>query len=277
MRQDIVGSVRPPVAGLTYSIDDAVGARRDPSLGQLRERLGGLLPPVHEDRMAGGLSAVADGAHGAEAVGALGVANGTGLREQTVLVRFVDGRGAGEDERRVEPIEPQHVAVALVAVLVPQPVGRQDEVAWAHRQLLALDRGRRALAFDDEAERGRRVAVRSRHLAGPHELDGGVDGVGGAKRFGDARIDQRNRPPLAGTLDVDEVARLRNEPAHHVPAPQVRADAGAPCGPSATGPRRCDAPSRCTGLRDALPRRPARLSRYSSLAAPWAAGPMLNV
>ena len=71
------------------------------------------------------------------------------------------------------------------------------------------------------------MAVRSRHLAGPHELDGGVDGVGGAEHFGDARIDQRNRPPLAGTLDVDEVARLRHKSAHRVPAPQVRADAGA--------------------------------------------------
>ncbi len=60
--------------------------------------------------MAGRLCAVADRAHGAKAVGALGVANGTGLREETVLVRLVDSRGAGEDERRVEPIEPQHVA-----------------------------------------------------------------------------------------------------------------------------------------------------------------------
>ena len=78
-------------------------------------------------------------------------------------------------ERHVEPVEPVGGLVAVVAVAVPAPAGREHHVARLHRHLLAVDRRERALAVDDDAQRMGRVPVRRRllarqdHLVGAHQ------------------------------------------------------------------------------------------------------------
>jgi hypothetical protein len=69
-------------------------------------------------------------------------------------------------QRDVQTVEPDDRLLAEVAVVVPSPGGRDDEVAAAHRRALAIDRRVRALAVEHEAQRGLGVAVRRGHFAG---------------------------------------------------------------------------------------------------------------
>ena len=89
-------------------------------------------------------------------------------------------------QRHVEPVEPVRRLVAVVAVAVPAPAGREHHVAGLHRRLLAVDGRVRALAIDDHAQRVRRMPVRTRVLAGQDHLIGAHQGtaglVGGQRR-----------------------------------------------------------------------------------------------
>ena len=76
-------------------------------------------------------------------------------------------------QRRVERVEPDDRLVAAVHVLVPGPARRDDEVAFLHRAVLAVDDGGGAVAFDHEAQRIHGVAVRPRLLAGQQDLQRG--------------------------------------------------------------------------------------------------------
>ena len=75
-------------------------------------------------------------------------------------------------ERHVEPVEPVGGLVAVMAVAVPAPAGREHHVAGLHRRLLAVDDRVRALGVDDDAQRMRRMPVRRRMLAGQDHLIG---------------------------------------------------------------------------------------------------------
>ena len=66
-----------------------------------------------------------------------------------------------------------HRRGAVIAVVVPGPGRRYDEVAGLHWKLLARDRGVGALALDDEAQRARRVPMRRRDLARQDDLQPG--------------------------------------------------------------------------------------------------------
>src|ERR1700746_1589653 len=68
-------------------------------------------------------------------------------------------------ERHVDPVHPNHCFIRLVAVVVPQPTWREDQIAFMHDDLLAFDRGISAVALHDETDRGWRMAVRPSHLA----------------------------------------------------------------------------------------------------------------
>ena len=84
------------------------------------------------------------------------------------------------DQRHVEAVEPDHDALGFLAVVVPGPGRRHDEIAGLHVGALAVHRGVGALALDDEAERRLRVPVRGRDLAALDELDRAGQRVGGA-------------------------------------------------------------------------------------------------
>ena len=100
-------------------------------------------------------------------------------------------------QRRVERVEPDDRRIAPVDVLVPGPARRDDEVAFLHRAVLAVDDGRRAGAFDHEAQRVHGVAMRPRLLAGQQDLDVGGEGARGlllVLALGDRRHELQHAP-----------------------------------------------------------------------------------
>jgi hypothetical protein len=120
---------------------------------------------------------------------------------------------AGIEERHhwnIEPVQPHDRIGSRIAVVVPGPRGRDDEIARVHRHALAIHRGVRARAFDDEAQRGLRMPVARRDLAGQDQLQPGVqrvrDGRGTAQRRvledEDAPLRFRRRDQLARFHDV---------------------------------------------------------------------------
>src|SRR3546814_4206642 len=60
-------------------------------------------------------------------------------------------------------------------MLVPGPVGRQDEIIGPERDLVAVDIGEGALTLHDEAERRGAVPVARGALAGRHDLEPGIE------------------------------------------------------------------------------------------------------
>ena len=129
--------------------------------------------------------------------------------------------------RDIQAVEPDHRPAAVVAVVVPLPVGREHQVAGRHHRALAIDRGEGAVALHDEAERALRVAVGGRDLAGEDELEAGVEARrdGGGARH--ARILQDQHAAL-GLLGADQVAGAEQQVARRArrasdaPAPAER-------------------------------------------------------
>ena len=87
------------------------------------------------------------------------------------------------DQRQVEHIEPNHRVGAIVAMLVPQTGGRENQVATAHRAFLAIHRGVRALAFHNHAHRIRGVAMTGCPFTGHEQLHAQVHGGRGLHFF----------------------------------------------------------------------------------------------
>ena len=104
----------------------------------------------------------------------------------------------------IQTIEPHHRLGGIVEVIMPGPVGCGDEIAFEHREALALDDGVSVgSAFNDKTDRRRGVAVRRSDLAGLHQLHRDMHGVGHAG--GQSRIAHLNCPP-PGLSGGDQLA-----------------------------------------------------------------------
>ena len=123
--------------------------------------------------------------------------------------------------RDVEPVEPEHRLVGVVAVVVPGHVGRDDEVAGVHERALAVDGGVRALALQHEAQRRLRVAVRGRHLVRHDQLHAGIERGGDLRLSAQAGVLQDQHAPL-GFLGGDQLAGFQHGRADFVEPPQRR-------------------------------------------------------
>ncbi len=77
------------------------------------------------------------------------------------------------DQWNVQPVHPNDAIVRFVAVIVPSPTRRQDQITRRHVDTLTVDGRVGAGAFNDEANRRRRVAVRPRDFTGQENLHGG--------------------------------------------------------------------------------------------------------
>ncbi len=133
---------------------------------------------------------------------------------------------AGVEEaqhRDVEAVEPDHrlhhALDALVAMVVPGPRGRDDEVARVHGGALAAHGGVGPLAVDDEAQRRLHVAVRGRHLARHDQLQPGIDRLRDRGVAGQRRV-LEHQHAAHGLLGGDQVGRLHQQRADLVVAPQ---------------------------------------------------------
>ena len=69
------------------------------------------------------------------------------------------------NQRSVQTIQPDNWIFRLVVMIVPSPVGRENQVALFHKKFFALDRRVGPLALHDEANRRHVVPVRLCHLA----------------------------------------------------------------------------------------------------------------
>jgi hypothetical protein len=79
---------------------------------------------------------------------------------------------------QIESVEPNHGLLALVSVVVPLPLGCEDDIPGLHVEFVALDGGEGAGALDDETQGKGIVPVGGRDFAGVDELETSVDGVG---------------------------------------------------------------------------------------------------
>ena len=112
-----------------------------------------------------------------------------------------------------------HALDALVAVVVPGPGRRDDEVARVHGGALAAHRGVGALAVDDEAQRRLHVAVRRRDLARHDELQPGIERLRDRRAARDRRVLQHQHA-AHGLLGGDELGRFHQQRADLVVAPE---------------------------------------------------------
>ncbi len=124
-------------------------------------------------------------------------------------------------DRNIEPVHPHHRPVALVAVVVPGPRRRDDEVARLHDRPLAIDGRVGARTLDHEAQRRLAVPVRRRHFAWQDELKPGIERIGDARLALEPRVLQHQHAAL-GLLGGDQLPRLQNEGAHLVVVPHRR-------------------------------------------------------
>src|SRR5262245_33439354 len=72
---------------------------------------------------------------------------------QASFIRIEGNLVQGLNEWHIEPIDPDHVSVALVSVFVPAAVWSEDQVAVFHDHFLAVDVGVSALTLKDKTER----------------------------------------------------------------------------------------------------------------------------
>src|SRR5690349_5507054 len=99
-------------------------------------------------------------------VAKVAVARWAGRRILRLAIVLRESGPQETDQRYVEHVEPNRRSLALVAMLVPRPRRRHDEVAGTHVAALACDRRVRAFTLDDETQRRGRVSMRASELAG---------------------------------------------------------------------------------------------------------------
>ena len=76
--------------------------------------------------------------------------------------------------RNIETIQPDNRVGRWIAMIVPAPVGRENQVERMHRRPLTIDGGVGAAAFHDKAQRRLAVAVTGSNLARQDQLKSGI-------------------------------------------------------------------------------------------------------
>ena len=129
-------------------------------------------------------------------------------------------------EGGIEAVQPHHGLRAEIAVIVPGPARRHDEVARTHRDALAVDRSIGTLALHDETQRVGCMAVRGGVLAGQDRLQPGVQGRCDEGRSGQHGVLEHQHSPL-GLLSRDQLAGAHEEGPSVLPAPDRGSSRGA--------------------------------------------------
>ena len=125
------------------------------------------------------------------------------------------------DDLDIEPVEPHHRLLGLVAVIVPGPGGSDDEIAGLHRGALAVDRGIGAVTLDDEAQCRLGMTMGRRDFARQDQLESGEERTGDRGLPLQSRIFQDQDATL-GLMGRDQAAGLHQMRPDLFIAPQRR-------------------------------------------------------
>src|SRR5579863_3567070 len=151
------------------------------------------------------------------------IAGRTALRGAILRIILEEHRAESADDRDIEPVHPEERPIAVMAMIMPGHRGRDDEVARPHIGFLAGYGGPRlAIAFDNEAQRRRRMAMRGGALARQNQLQPGIERIENAMRAAEAWILERQDTAI-GFARGDELARFQQKrPQHIVEIPEMR-------------------------------------------------------
>ena len=105
-------------------------------------------------------------------------------------------------------------------MVMPGPIGRQNQIAFFHVEFFAVHCGIRACALHDETDRRHIMAVGSGHLAGIHDGKGELKRVRG-RLDRQMRTDKTDGAPLR-LFDTDGLTRLEQAVEERLPLPQIR-------------------------------------------------------
>src|SRR6516165_9593120 len=123
-------------------------------------------------------------------------------------------------QRGIEAVQPDHRSIGVVGVVVPGPVGGEDEIAREHREALTVNDRVAAAALDDQAKGRRRMAMGPSNLAWHHDLDVGDQCVAG-RHPGQLGVGQAQNSAF-GLLGTNELGRPHRLWSQIAPVPQVR-------------------------------------------------------
>ena len=176
-------------------------------LRHLGERLPAALVRIVEDRR--GLAERRGRSHWRQALAEARHRGAFAARYRLHLLRvdLVELGGEGLHDADVEAVHPYHRLVAGIAVVMPGPRRRDDEITRPHRGALAVDRGVGARALDDEAQRRLRMAVARRDLGWQDELQPGVQALRDARLAAHPRVLEDQHAPHR-LLGADQLASL---------------------------------------------------------------------
>ena len=150
-----------------------------------------------------------------------------GLGHGLLFRRAVFGKAGVEktQHRNVEPVEPDHRRIGLhladMAVVMPGPARRDDEVAGFHLRALAVYCRERAVPLNDEAQRALRMAVAGRDFARHDDLQARIERLRDARLPAQPGVFQNQHPPH-GFFGRDQPARLHQVGMHVSVLPQCR-------------------------------------------------------
>lgn len=78
---------------------------------------------------------------------------------------------------KIQPVQPDHGAGAILAMVVVVPCWRQDHITLLHLDTLTMHGSKPAVAFDDEAHCEGRVPMGGGGLIRHHELKARIERV----------------------------------------------------------------------------------------------------
>src|SRR3989442_1337278 len=123
------------------------------------------------------------------------------------------------DQRNIQTIHPDYRRVAQISVIVIRPRRRQDEVTGVHRRSFAFDGRICTIAFNDEAQRGRRVTVRRRNFSRKDKLKTRIQSVCDLRSILDPWI-CKNQYSAVGFLCRDQLSGFHKKWPHLFITPQ---------------------------------------------------------
>src|SRR5436190_2687943 len=121
----------------------------------------------------------------------------------------------------VEPVQPENRLVALIAMVMPGPGRRDDEIALVHDGPLDINRRVRSGTLQHETKRALHMPMRRRDLAWQHQLHAGIE-VGGDLRLTAKSGVFKYKNATLGFLCGDQSPRLQHRGADIAEAPAGR-------------------------------------------------------